>query len=237
MALLWPLAAGAENLPPVLVPLHSAAPDIVQELRYAGRDNFMGQVVTGYEQAQCLLTPAAVEALSRVQRKASEYGLGLKVYDCYRPQRAVDHFVRWADDPADTRMKARYYPNIAKNQLFELGYIAARSGHSRGSTVDLTLISLNAENGSKAPGADGDCRFRHQESGPHPSLPMGSGYDCFDPVSHTAHSEVSAEARRNRLLLLLLMESEGFSNYDKEWWHFTLNNEPYPNDYWDLPLY
>ncbi|MBY6185766.1 M15 family metallopeptidase [Marinobacter hydrocarbonoclasticus] len=219
---------------PEFVPLSAVAPQIVQELRYAGDNNFVGGVVAGYEQARCLLTLPAAEALARVQKRAEDYGLGLKVYDCYRPQHSVDHFVRWARDEADTRMASRYYPEVPKSRLFELGYIAARSGHSRGSTVDLTLVQRQPSD--PVPGTVTDCRKSPQEGGSYPSLPMGSGYDCFDPVSHTAYSGLTQQARSNRLLLLLLMESEGFVNYDKEWWHFTLRDEPYPDHYFDQPL-
>ncbi|MBY5991850.1 M15 family metallopeptidase [Ferrimonas balearica] len=231
-----PLAADSE-VSPTLVPLASVAPHVVQELRYGGQNNFVGTVVTGYERPRCLLSVPAAVALARVQMRAEGFGLSLKVYDCYRPQRAVNHFVRWAEDLGDTAMKLQFYPEVAKARLFELGYIAERSGHSRGSTVDLTLVRSDGGEGSeKRPGGLSDCRQGMGESGPHASLSMGSGYDCFDPRSHTANPGISPEARANRLLLLLLMESEGFVNYDKEWWHFTLADEPYPEQYLDIPL-
>ncbi|MBW3139273.1 M15 family metallopeptidase [Ferrimonas balearica] len=233
LGIVW-LAATA-HAEPTLVPLADVAPKVVQEMRYRGSDNFLGRTVAGYEQGQCLLTPPAAQALARVQQRAEAFGLGLKVYDCYRPQRSVDDFVDWAGDLADTRMKHQYYPQVPKSELFAQGYIAVRSGHSRGSTVDLTLVSATARQQPMST-TGGDCRRAPQEGGRYPSLPMGSGYDCFDTVSHTRYPHLDETARHNRLLLLLLMESEGFSNYDKEWWHFTLDNEPYPDRYFDLPL-
>ncbi|MBY6094860.1 M15 family metallopeptidase [Ferrimonas balearica] len=231
---MWWLAATA-YAEPIFVPLRAVAPDVVQEIRYRGSDNFLGRTVTGYEQGECLLTPSAAKALARVQLRAEAFGLGLKVYDCYRPQRSVDDFVAWAVDLDDTRMKRQYYPDVPKSELFAQGYIAARSGHSRGSTVDLTLVSATARQ-RPASVIGEDCRRAPHEGGRYPSLTMGSGYDCFDPVSHTRYPHLDETARHNRLLLLLLMESEGFSNYDKEWWHFTLVDEPYPDRYFDLPL-
>ncbi len=200
---------------PDLVDLAATIPGLIAELKYAGTDNFLGAVVDGYGgRPRALLSRPAAEALARVQQEAAAFGLGLRVYDAYRPQRAVDHFVRWAADLGDLVRKAEHYPQVDKARLFELGYIAKKSGHTRGSTVDLTLYSL-------ATGAP---------------LDMGSPYDLFDAVSWPSSAAVSPEARANRLLLRSLMLRQGFRPLAEEWWHFTLENEPYPDSYFDLPL-
>ncbi|MEO1076450.1 MAG: M15 family metallopeptidase [Bacteroidota bacterium] len=197
-----------------LVPLAEVAPSVVQDVRYATAENFVGTRIDGYEAPSCWLTRPAAEALAAAQAEAEAFGLTLVVFDCYRPQRAVDHFVRWAAVPADTLMKARYYPAVPKDSLFAYGYIAARSGHSRGSTVDLTL----------ADAATGQ------------PLPMGTRYDFFDALAHTENSNVGTEARRNRLLLRALLDRHGFRNYTREWWHFTLRDEPFPDTFFDVPI-
>ena len=213
-------SGGAEPapLPPGFVDLAKAVPDLAFDLRYGTANNFLGTVVSGYEHPRALLSYPAAQALARAQKELAPFGLGLLIYDAYRPQRAVDHFVRWSHDLADQKMKAAYYPTVEKSKLFELGYIAERSGHSRGSTVDLTLISL----------ADG--RPLGQP------LDMGSPYDFFDSVSWPASEQVSASARSHRLLLRSILVAQGFRPYDQEWWHFTLNDEPFPDTYFDFPL-
>ena len=194
--------------PEILVDLADIAPNIEIDMRYAGAENFVGAPIDGYEAPRCLLTREAAAALAAVQSDASKAGLALRVYDCYRPQRAVDHFVRWAADPTDARGKRAYYPNIEKTALFAEGYIAERSGHSRGSTVDLTVVGLD----------------------------MGAPYDLFDPISRWDSEAVAPEARANRYLLRLMMKSRGFKPYDLEWWHFTLEQEPYTDRYFDMPI-
>lgn len=190
----------------------SVAPGLVVDMRYFGSENFIGRPIAGYEAPVCLLTKEAGAALGRVQAKLKPFGLGLKVFDCYRPQRAVANFVEWAKDPADVTRKAIQYPNVDKSRLFELGYIAERSGHSRGSTVDLTLVDLVS-------GAEID---------------MGSGYDLFDTLSWPSDPRPSAQVRANRLALQAAMTGEGFRPLKEEWWHFTLNGEPYPETYFDF---
>lgn len=198
---------------PDLVDLATLAPEVRLEMRYATTDNFTGTRVDGYGARRCLLSRPAAEALARLQAELREFGLTLVMYDCYRPQRAVDHFARWARDPAAQATKARYYPNEDKALLFERGYIAQRSGHSRASTVDLGL-------------ADDTGR----------ELDFGTGWDFLDPRSATANPAVPAEARRNRLLLRAMMDRHGFDNYTKEWWHYTLRGEPYPQNYFDMEI-
>ena len=210
-------------------------PSIVVEARYYGAHNFIGRRIAGYEAPKCVLTREAATALARVQAELRAFGLGLKTYDCYRPQRAVNDFVAWAQDTLDTAMKAEFYPAVDKRNLFRDGYIAERSGHSRGSTVDLTIIPLPAPDQPEYRSGQPlvDCRRSAGERFRDNSIDMGTGYDCFDPLSHTANAGISAAARRNRLLLRALMEKHGFRNYTQEWWHFTLNDEPYPDTYFD----
>jgi len=177
-------------------------------MRYTGTDNFIGTPVDGYAEPLCYLTNEAAVALKKVQQTLQNEGLSLRLFDCYRPQRAVDHFVRWAKDLNDTRMKSSYYPGVAKKDLFKDGYIAAKSGHSRGSTVDLTIDGLD----------------------------MGTPFDFFDPRSHTQSSAVTTEQHENRMRLKKVMEANGFQNYAEEWWHYTLKDEPYKATYFDFPL-
>lgn len=205
----------AETLPKGFVDLSVRVPGIVIEPRYAGAMNFIGKPVDGYEAERCLATEQTAAALVKVQRDLKPYGLGLKVFDAYRPQRAVNHFVRWAKDKDDTATKARYYPNVAKKDLIPEDYIAPKSGHTRGSAVDLTIVDLQA---------------------PHEELDMGSGFDHFGPLSHSANPKVSQTQRANRLLLRTVMERHGFGHYAKEWWHFSLKKEPYPSTYFDFPI-
>ncbi|MEM7435596.1 MAG: M15 family metallopeptidase [Myxococcota bacterium] len=210
--------AGACTTPqsrPTLVDVDKVEPTIAFDIRYAGTDNFIGDVIDGYESATCMLTPKAAAALGDVQRALRPRGLGLLVYDCYRPQRAVNQFVRWAHDPKDQRQKARYYPNVAKSELLPRGYLAQKSSHSRGSTVDLTLV---------------------RTSGPERGQPldMGTDFDLFDPKSHTDTTAVSPLQRANRRSLVDAMEHAGFVNLPVEWWHYTLRDEPYPDTYFDV---
>ena len=237
MALLAPSAyAQSSAVDPGFVSIVEVDSTIVVEVRYFGSHNFLGRPVAGYEAPKCLLTPQAAAALAEVQADLRAFGLGLKTFDCYRPQRAVDDFVAWAADTEDTRMKAEFYPAVEKVDLFRDGYIAERSGHSRGSTVDLTIVHLPAPQSEPDPGERVDCRLSGDARSDSHSLDMETAYDCFDPLSHTANSAISPEARRNRLLLKTLMERHGFANYEREWWHFTLNDEPHPDRYFDAPV-
>lgn len=205
------------TLPEGFVYVDQVVPDIRTDLRYATGHNFVGTPIDGYLQSRCILTDKAAQALKTVQDELRPFGLCLLIFDGYRPQRAVDHFVRWAEDVNDTRMKAEFYPEVKKENLFKEDYIAAKSSHSRGSTVDLTIRSSTAE-----PADAG--------------LNMGSGFDLFDPKSWPTSLDVSAEARAHRMLLQLLMKKHGFEPYPKEWWHFTLRDEPFPDTYLDFPV-
>ena len=213
-------------------------PTIVVELRYATPHNFVGKPIDGYHAEKCMLTREAAAALAQVQSDIKPFGYGLKVYDCYRPQRGVNHFMAWAKDIDDQKMKNEFYPRVDKRESFKLGYIAEKSGHSRGSTIDLTMIPLPAQptrayrEGERLH----DCTLPARKRFPDNSLDMGTGYDCFDPLAATANPAVNAEQRKNRLLLKSAMEKRGFKNYEKEWWHFTLANEPFPQTYFDVEI-
>jgi D-alanyl-D-alanine dipeptidase len=221
---------------PALVDLAEAAPDVATDIRYAGADNFLGRPARGYGAARCLLTPPAAAALARVQRDVAAFGLGLLVYDCYRPQLAVDDFVAWSYAPDRPAGDPAHRPAVPKAELFARGYIAARSSHSRGSTVDLTLVPLGARRPASARTTVRDCRKLDGPLAPDGSLNMGTTFDCFDERSHAADAAASPEARRNRLLLRLAMEKQGFIPYAKEWWHFTLGSEPYPDSTFDVEI-
>lgn len=192
----------------------SLARGLVIEMRYAGSHNFVGRPVDGYEAPLCLLSREAAVALAQVQADLAARGHALKVYDCYRPARAVADFAAWARDLRDQRTKPEFYPNVEKDELYALGYIAERSGHSRGSTVDVTLIDL-------VTGAEVD---------------MGTPFDLFDPRSWPSDTSVSLEAQANRRSLRDAMVARGFRPLREEWWHFTLETEPYPETYFDFPV-
>ena len=200
-----------------LVDVATLVPDIALEIRYAGSDNFVGAPVDGYLAPKCYLLRPAAQALRRVEMSLRERHLRLKLFDCYRPARAVRHFVRWAGDLSDQRTKPHYYPNLDKRAL--LGdYIAPVSGHSRGATLDLTLLQCD--------GDDGRCR----------PLDMGTDFDFFDPRAHTDSTDVTSIQRANRLRLREAMAAQGFRNYPLEWWHYTLAPEPTPHTLYDVPV-
>jgi zinc D-Ala-D-Ala dipeptidase len=204
--------AAAQTRPAAFVDAATVVPGLIVEMRYAGPHNFVGRPIDGYEAPHCLLTRAAADALAEVAQDLKPRGLGLKVFDGYRPTRAVAEFVRWARDLKDQKMKAEFYPAVDKRILLD-GYIAARSGHSRGSTMDLTL--------AKSDGTE---------------LEMGTHFDFFSPKSWTADPSISAEAHDDRMLLAAAMRRRGFYGYWKEWWHFTLRAEPFPQTYFDFPV-
>lgn len=235
-------AAGDGGLEPrapaEFVALRDVAPTVQQDIRYVTRHNFVGDRVAGYRSPMCILTEDAARALRTAQRQFLRQGYSLKVYDCYRPQRAVDHFVRWAKDLDDERMKGEFYPRVAKSRLFEDGYIAEQSGHSRGSTVDLTLVPIPAlPTRPYVPGEPlAPCYAARADRFPDNSLDMGTGYDCFDTLSHTLDPRVQGEQRANRLLLKEGLERAGFENYASEWWHYTYQPETFPDTYFDFPV-
>jgi D-alanyl-D-alanine dipeptidase len=226
------------TMPENFVDIQKNIPSVVLDIRYYGEHNFLGTRVDGYQAPKCLITAPAAEALAKVQAELQEMSLSLKIYDCYRPQRAVDHFVRWAKDIEDTQTKAEFYPTVDKRNLFRDGYIAEKSGHSRGSTIDLTIVPVPVPKQELYTPGQRLCacyepagkRFRDN------SIDMGTGFDCFHELSHPGNLKVGLQQRIHRLLLKTLMDKHGFKHYDQEWWHFTLRNEPYPNTYFDFPV-
>jgi len=201
--------------PSGFVLLTDAVPDAILEIRYYSTYNFVGDRIDGYEQPTALLTKEAAAALKKVSDDVVAKGYRLKIYDAYRPQKAVDNFVRWAQNIDDVRMKNYFYPNVDKTKLFDEGYIDAKSGHSRGSTVDLTLFDMNTEK----------------------ELDMGGTFDWFGEESHPDYTGTLTETQlANRNTLRTAMLDNGFKPLDTEWWHFTLKDEPYPDTYFTFPV-
>ncbi|KND37631.1 D-Ala-D-Ala dipeptidase VanX [Streptomyces acidiscabies] len=194
--------------------LDEFVPGIRWDAKYATWDNFTGKPVDGYLANRVVGTRAVSAALDRARKEAASHGFGLLLWDCYRPQRAVDCFLRWARQPEDGRTRSRHYPNIDRAAMFDQGYVAAKSGHSRGSTVDLTLFHLTA----------GDL------------APMGGDHDLMDPISHHGAEGITRLEAENRERLRSVMERCGFRSYACEWWHYTLVDEPYPDTYFDFPI-
>lgn len=224
------------NIPAGFVDVQKAIPSIILDIRYFSPHNFVGEKVDGYNATKCFLTEKAVVALSKIQEELKGFSLSLKVYDCYRPQRAVNHFVRWAKDIDDIKTKKEFYPTVDKINLFKDGYIAAKSSHSKGSTVDLTIVPVPVpEQEAYRPGQPLQaCYMPVEKRFKDNSIDMGTGFDCFHELSHPGNIRVGLQQRINRMLLKTLMEKQGFKNYDQEWWHFTLKNEPFPNTYFDF---
>ncbi len=200
--------------PSGFVLLADFVPQIVQEIRYYSTYNFIGERIDGYEEPCALLTIEAARALKAAAGELNVQGYRLKVFDAYRPACAVRHFVLWGLEDQDIRMKPYFYPDLAKQELFAKGYIASRSGHSRGSTVDLTLLDMRT-------GKEAD---------------MGSPFDLFSEVSHPDYRGITEEQYENRMLLQHAMVRSGFEPLDCEWWHFTLKNEPYPDTWFEFPV-
>ena len=215
LALALPLAAAPAqaSLPPGFLDASAMVDGLVVDMRYFATNNFVGEKIDGYERPRCLLSVQAAAGLAAVQRSLARQGLSLKVFDCYRPQRAVAHFVRWSRQPDDAERKAEFYPDVDKRDLFRSGYIAERSGHSRGSTVDLTLVQRS----------DGQ------------ELDMGTPFDFLSPKASPSDKSVSPGTEESRALAEA-MRKGGFRPYAKEWWHFTLANEPFPHTYFDFPV-
>ena len=196
------------------VSIGEAVPDVLLDIRYYSSFNFIGERIDGYEAPAALLTREAAAALKKVSDEAVNLGWRLKIFDAYRPQKAVDHFVRWAKDPADARMKAYFYPELEKKDIIPQNYIAEHSGHSRGSTVDLTLFDMASQQ-------DAD---------------MGGTFDYFGEKSHPDYPGITEKQHQNRMLLQKLMVKHGFRPLESEWWHFTLEKEPYTDTYFTFPV-
>jgi zinc D-Ala-D-Ala dipeptidase len=234
-----PARAEAEpKAPEEFVALSDVDGTILQEMRYPTEHNFVGVPIDGYREPICILTRPAAEALHNAQLKLLRKGYSLKVYDCYRPQRAVDQFVAWAEDLDDQAMKGEFYPRVEKARLFADGYIAEKSGHSRGSTMDLTVVRLPAAPTRQyRPGeALVPCYAPQAERFPDNSIDMGTGFDCFDTLAHTLDPRIHGRQRANRLLLKNTLEQLGFVNLAEEWWHYTYQPEPFPNTFFDFPV-
>ena len=185
---------------------------IKKELRYGTSNNFIGKPIDGYLKDSLIVSTPAAKALKEIQTKLMLSGLSLKIFDAYRPQQAVDHFVRWAKVMNDTLMKQLYYPDVQKSELFTLGFIASKSGHTRGSTVDLSIVDVKTNK----------------------EVDMGSSYDFFGEKSHPFYKKITEAQMKNRMLLRTIMIKNGFIPYDNEWWHFTLKDEPYPTTYFNF---
>ncbi|MCY0967035.1 M15 family metallopeptidase [Parathalassolituus penaei] len=208
------MSLSAVNIPEGFVDLQDLMPDLVVALAYYSDDNFVGERIDGYEANRALLSRPAAEAVQKVQAALAAFGLGLKILDAYRPQQAVDHFLRWARQDGHEQGRERFYPGLDKATLFREGYVATHSSHTRGSTVDLTIIDL-------ATGQE---------------LDMGSEFDFFSTVSWPEYLDLTPNQRANRLLLQNLMLEQGFLPFAQEWWHFTLANEPWPDTWFDFPI-
>ena len=204
--------ASAQNLPDGFVYLSNIDASIQKELRYLSTNNFIGKPVNGYHKDVVIVSQETAHTLRKVQQHFLKDSLSLKIFDAYRPQQASDHFVKWAKELNDTLRKQDYYPNVPKSELFAQGYIASKSGHTRGSTVDLTLVHVKT----------------NQE------VDMGSPYDFFEEASHPFYKGITKIQQKNRLLLRTVMLKNGFQPYENEWWHFTLKKEPFPKTYFNF---
>ena len=196
------------------VQLGKVVPDAILEIRYYSTFNFIGERITGYEAPVALMTREAAEALKSVSDEMLEKGYRLRIFDAYRPQMAVDHFMKWAVDMQDIRMKSLFYPDINKEEIIPGGFVAAHSGHSRGSTVDLTLFDMHTQK----------------------DLDMGGPFDFFGELSYPDYSGITKAQHENRMLLRSVMIRHGFRPLSTEWWHFTLENEPFPDTYFTFPI-
>ncbi|MEG1642007.1 MAG: M15 family metallopeptidase [Synergistaceae bacterium] len=196
------------------VKISDIIPEVIQEIRYFSTYNFVGARIDGYNAPIAYMTKEGVTALRKASEDFKRQGYVIKIYDAYRPQQGVNHFKRWAKDLSDTKMKSTFYPNIDKTKLFKLGFIASRSGHSRGSTIDMTLVNIKTGK----------------------EIDMGGVFDFFGEISHHDTKQITAKQKANRKILKDTMTKYGFRPYSNEWWHYTLNNEPYEETYFDFPV-
>ncbi|MBT3742419.1 MAG: M15 family metallopeptidase [Polaribacter sp.] len=211
---IFSLTLCAQKIPNGFVYLSNIDITIKAELRYLGNHNFIGKTIDGYYDNCVIVTKETANALHKVQTILEKKGLSLKIFDAYRPQQSVNHFGKWARVLSDTLMKTEYYPKVPKSELFKRGYIASKSGHSRGSTIDLTIVNLTTGK----------------------ELDMGSPYDFFGIESHPFHKNINEHQQKNRLYLRKIMLENNFKPYENEWWHFTLKNEPFPKTYFNFPI-
>lgn len=216
--------AHAQSLPGDFVYLRDIDPSIIQDIRYATANNFVGRPLAGYNAGECVVKREVGRRLKAVQQELASQNLSLKMFDCYRPARASLDMVKWSQNGHETAAERRYNPNIPKSELFRLGYIASRSQHSTGAALDLTLVDLKADNSGKydASKRSADCTAPVETRAPEASVDMGTGYDCTDAKGHTAAPSISPDQRAWRRRLVAAMAKQGFVNYSKEWWHFSL---------------
>lgn len=222
------------SMPKGFVFLTDIDPSIIESVRYYGHENFTGRPVPGYTINRIIMTSKAAEALKQVNESLKKKGYQLVVYDAYRPQRAVDAFIDWGKHPEDNKEQPLYYPTLQKHEIFEEGYVSPKSQHTRGSTVDLTLIPLNQ---SLKPIQISTRTLSNHETIPFlddNTLDMGASFDLFHRVSHHKSILITAKQQENRDLLRSEMEKAGFQPYDTEWWHYLLKNEPFPDTYFDF---
>lgn len=224
------------SIPEGFVYLDEQDKTIQTSVRYFSTENFVGARVDGYKVARIVITKEAAQALSKVQKELLKNGYSLVVYDAYRPQKAINHFLRWSEDLNDQAMKAKYYPKIDKKNVFALGYVAKKSGHTRGSTIDLSIIKVDGK--LKAPiftlrSVKGCEELPFLDDG---TVDMGSSWDLLDQVSHHKNPKVADVYATQRNYLRTKMEKQGFRAYEQEWWHYTLNNEPFPDTYFDFNI-
>jgi D-alanyl-D-alanine dipeptidase len=228
----------AADLPSNFVYLKEIDPTIVQDIRYATSHNFIGHPIAGYTAAECILTKPAATALAQVQKELKQSALSIKVYDCYRPQQAVAEFITWSSQAELQPMKAEFYPRVNKADFFKLGYVAKKSAHTRGSTIDLTIVPLPTppQKAYTAKQKLVACFAPYLQRFADNTIDMGTGFDCLDTQAHQDNTDISIVAQHNRMILKTVMEKHGFDPYSAEWWHFTLKNEPYPDTYFNFPV-
>lgn len=202
------------NLPKGFVYLTDFIPHIAVDMKYFTNHNFVGRAIDGYKSNKIILTERATLAIQKIEKELNKEGLGLKVFDAYRPQTAVNHFKRWAKDIKDTLMRQEFYPRVDKRDLFKKGFIASKSGHSRGSTIDLTIIDLKTKK----------------------EFDMGVDFDFFGEESAHGYTKLNSTQKQNRIKLKKIMEKYGFRSYSKEWWHYTYNDEPFKDKYFDFHI-
>ena len=228
--------ARAQSLPGDFVYLRDIDPSIIQDIRYATSNNFVGRPLAGYNAGECVVKREVGLRLKAVQQELAAQNLSLKMFDCYRPARASLDMVKWSQNGQETAAERRYNPKIPKTELFRLGYIASRSQHSTGAALDLTLVDLKADNSAKYDPSRtyADCTAPVEARAPEGSVDMGTGYDCTDTKGHTAAPSITAEQRSWRKRLVAAMARQGFVNYSKEWWHFSLPGAGGPA--YDFPI-
>jgi D-alanyl-D-alanine dipeptidase len=228
--------ARAQKLPADFAYLHDVDPTIIQDIRYAGSNNFVGRPLAGYGAGECVVKREVGLALKAVQQELAKQNLSLKMFDCYRPARAVADMVAWSRDGNETAAGKRYNPAFSKADLFRLGYIATHSQHSTGAALDLTLVDLSADNSAAFDPSKtyADCTAPAAARAPEGSVDMGTGYDCSDVKAHTAAPSITPAQRRWRNMLVAAMARQGFVNYSKEWWHFSLPGAGAPA--YDFPI-